>query len=108
MNIIWTEDAAEELIDIILYQKMKYGKEKAHKVYGTIQNRITSIINFPHKGRLVPELSSLGITSYHEIIEPPWRLIYRVTTDGIYIISLIDSRRNVEELLYKKLIDGKL
>ena len=107
-DIIWTEDAAEDLLDIITYQKLKYGVEKANAVYASIQKRVSSLLNYPQKGRIVPELHSIGVTSYHELIEHPWRIIYRVTETAVYIVSLLDSRRNVEEVLYKKMIDGKL
>ena len=108
INIIWTEDAAEDLIDIVAFQKAKYGSDRARKVYDSIQNAIHSISNFAQKGRVVPELVTLGITSYNEVIHSPWRILYKISNDSIYITSLIDGRRNVEEILYKKVIDGKI
>jgi len=107
-DIIWTEDAAEDLFDIISYQKMKYGLEKATSVFESLQKKVSSLINFPQKGRIVPELHSIGITSYHELIENPWRIIYRISDTTVFIVTLLDSRRNVEEVLYKKVIDGRL
>ncbi len=107
-TILWTEDAAEDLFDIISYQRMKYGLEKANAVYESIQKRVSSLMNFPQKGRVAPELHSIGITSYRELVESPWRIIYRVADSTVYIVTLLDSRRNVEEVLYKKVIDGKI
>jgi len=106
-RIIWTEDAAEDLIEIVSYQKTKYGLERAKKVYSGIQNTVRSLTDFNQKGRIVPELSAIGMNSYNEIIFSPWRIIYKVTSDSVYIVSLLDGRRNVEDILYKKVVDGK-
>ena len=51
---------------------------------------------------------SIGVIDIREIIENPWRIFYRITTHEIQVISVIDGRRNVEEILYKKVIDGKM
>lgn len=107
-DIAWTEDSAEDLLAIISYQKTKYGLEKAKAVYESIQKCVSSLLNFPQKRRIVPELHSIGITSYHELIENPWRIIYRITDKTVYIVTLLDSRRNVEEVLYKKVIERKI
>ena len=56
------------------------------------------------KGRIVPELQNEGITLYREIIVAPWRIIYQIGIDTVYIMAIIDSRQNVEEVLLKKII----
>ena len=45
-TIIWTEDAAEDLIEIVSYQKTKYGLDRAKKVYSGIQNTVQSLTDF--------------------------------------------------------------
>ncbi len=47
---------------------------------------------FPLKGRVVPELQKEGITLYREIIVSPWRIMYKVGNDTVYIMVILDSR----------------
>jgi len=35
-------------------------------------------------------------------------ILYKVESDIMEIISIIDQRRNLEEILYKKILDGKI
>jgi toxin ParE1/3/4 len=107
-KIIWSEDAADDLEDLIQYIISKSGKEVARLIYDRIIAKIEKLSTYPEVGRLVPELNIIGNTEIHEIIESPWRIIYRIDDKVINIITVIDGRRNVEEILYKKIIDGKL
>ena len=107
-KIIWSDDAADDLCDIISYIRHASGKKIASDISARILGHVEKIVIFPESGRLIPELSSMGITDIREIIEAPWRICYRIVDDEIRVLSVIDGRRNVEELLYKKLIQGGL
>jgi hypothetical protein len=39
-----------------------------------------------------------------ELLIPPWHLIYRLEGLKIYVLSFIDSRQNVEDILLKRLV----
>lgn len=107
-KIVWSQDASDDLIDIVTYIKEKSGKNIAAEIYSRIILHVEKISISSTIGRIVPELMSIGIHDIREIIEKPWRIFYRITSNEIHIISVIDGRRNVEELLYKKVIDGKI
>ena len=107
-KIVWSQDASNDVIDIVLYIKEKSGKGIANEIYQRIVSHVEEIDVFPERGRVVPELMSIGVIDIREIIEKPWRIFYRIVSDEIQIISVIDGRRNVEEILYKKVIDGKM
>ena len=106
--ILWSQDAREDIEEIILFIKDRSGSEIARSIYQRIIERIEKLTELSKVGRKVPELSILGNHEYHEIIESPWRIIYRIDEKEVRIISILDGRRNVEEILYKKMIDGKL
>ena len=107
-KIIWSQYASDDLVEIITYIKERSGKQIANEIYLRIINHVEKIVIFPESGRLIPELLALGIIDIREIIETPWRIFYRVETSEVQIISIIDGRRNVEELLFKKVIDEKI
>jgi plasmid stabilization system protein ParE len=80
----------------------------AFEVFKEIKQKASSLYTFPDRGRIVTELQDQGIYLYRELIVPPWRIIYRISEKNVYILSVLDSRRNVEDILLKRLISLKL
>ncbi|TLU57960.1 MAG: plasmid stabilization protein, partial [Chlorobium sp.] len=37
-------------------------------------------------------------------IVAPWRVLYRIADGNIYVSAVLDSRRNVEDILLQRLI----
>ena len=106
-KVIWSEDASLDLVDIISYIKSHSGKGIAKKIYTRIKSKIENIIDFPKAGIVVPELVNIGITDIYQIIESPWKIYYKILEDKILVLSVIDGRRNLEEILYKKIITSR-
>jgi len=104
--VIWSEDASLDLVDIVLYIKIHSGKEIAKGIYTRIKSKINNIVDFPKAGMSVPELVDIGIIDIYQIIISPWKIYYKIIEDKIMILSVIDGKRNLEEILYKKIITG--
>jgi len=104
-QIKWTSNAKEDLLNIVGYIKDD-SPSIAREIYNKIRSKADSSNFFPLKGRVVPELQKEGITLYRELISSPWRIIYKVDNDIVYIMAIFDSRQNVEELLLQKLLRG--
>jgi len=104
-KVQWTSNAKEDLLNIITYIK-EDSPTIARETYQKIKKKANSSNFLPLRGRLVPELQKEGITMYRELISSPWRIMYKVNNNTIYIMAIFDSRQNVEELLLQKLIKG--
>lgn len=102
-KVKWTSNAKEDLLTIVDYIK-KDSLSAARKVFEQIKEKVQSSNFFPLKGRVVPELLKEGITIYRELIVEPWRIMYKIENDTVYIMAIFDSRQNVEELLLQKLL----
>jgi Plasmid stabilization system protein len=89
----------EEIVEYYFDDRPEYAK----KIFEVLFERIQSLKNFPKKGRFVPELLEYNINEYREILESYWRIIYRIDDDIVEIFTVIDSRRNVQDLLVEKL-----
>ena len=99
----WTKNAKYDLLDIVSRIK-KESPSIAKDIYLKLRKKAHSSNFFPLKGRVAPELQAEGITQYREIIAAPWRIIYRIGDDTVYIMSIIDSRRNLDELLLQRIL----
>jgi plasmid stabilization system protein ParE len=71
----------------------------AVKVVKRIERLAQSLVSLPTRGRIVPELRWHGITRYHELIMKPWRILYRIDNSMVYVVGVLDGRRQVEDLL---------
>ena len=107
-DVIWSKDAGNELIEIISYIKYNTGKITAEKIYTKILNEVNRISKNPERRRISPLLREFGINYIHQFNISPWIVYYKVENNKMEIISIIDGRRNLEEILYKKIIDGKI
>ena len=106
-KVQWTSNAKEDLLNIIDYIKQD-SVENARKVYAQIREKAHSGNFLPLRGRVVPELQKEGITIYRELTTQPWRVMYKIENNTIYIIAIFDSRQNIEELLLQKLLKGNM
>ncbi len=100
-KIFWTNVAENDLKEIIEYISLD-SPYNALKILKKIKQTASDLYTLPERGRIVPELQEQGILQYRELIIPPWRLIYRITGRKIYVLSVIDSRQNVEDILLKR------
>ena len=105
-RILWTDVAESDLREIIAYIAID-SPSNGLKILKKIKIRAASLYRFPERGRIVPELQEQGIHFYREVIETPWRILYRISANDVYVLSLIDSRRNVEDILLKRLLYQK-
>lgn len=101
-SVLWTAPAHKDLKDIVNYIAVN-NKINALKIFERIEEKVNKLKTFPKSGRIVPELEYFNLLTYHEIIENPWRIIYRIEKEKVYIITIIDGRRNLEDLLVKKI-----
>lgn len=107
-KIVWSLDANNELLEIVSFQKEKYGRKKALEIYESLHGKVLVTKQQPEVGRVVPELAVIGLNTIRELIQSPWRILYTVNGERIEILSVVDGRRNFEEILYRKVLEGKL
>ena len=107
-QIIWSKDAGDELTEIVTYIKYNTGKITAQKIYNKIVNEIKRVSENAGGRRISLLLKEFGINDIHQLNINPWIIYYRARKNTMEIISIIDGRRNLEEILYKKVIEGKI
>jgi addiction module RelE/StbE family toxin len=101
-RVVIPPSVKKDLRDIVEYY-YEVNQQYSRKIFGKIVERISELEGFPEKGRVVPELRDHNIVTYKELIEEPYRIIYKISNEEILIVAVIDGRRNVEEILIRKL-----
>jgi toxin ParE1/3/4 len=102
-EIVWARVAEADLLGIVEYIAGD-NPRAALKVLGKIKASTARLHHSPKRGRVVPELLRHGISRYREIVIKPWRVFYRIEEQRVYVVSVVDGRRNVEDLLLERLL----
>jgi toxin ParE1/3/4 len=102
-EVEWSKISEKDLVAIIEYIADD-NPSRAYEVFQEVKRKASKLRSLPERGRIVPELQEQGITQYRELVIPPWRIIYRISERKVYVLSVLDSRRNIEDILLKRLI----
>ena len=89
MKVHWTDNAIEHLVNIYEYISLN-SPTYAKRIVDKITRRSEQIADHPQSGRKVPEYDSEDI---RELIEAPYRIIYRIKLDQIDVLAVIHGAR---------------
>ena len=101
-EVIWTHTAENDLLGIIEYIAQN-SIGNALNILENIKKQVSELYFSPKRCRIVPELANQGINQYRDMVIPPWRVIYKISESTVYVLSVLDSRQNVEDILLKRL-----
>jgi toxin ParE1/3/4 len=76
----------------------------ADKALGRLERRIATLMIFPERGRVVPELQWHGINHIREIFEKPWRILYQLRASRVVIVAVYDGRRDLQDVLLERFL----
>lgn len=105
-EIVWARRAENDLKEIIDYIATD-SPGTALTIFERIKNKASSLYTMPERCRIVPELKDQGILHYRELIVSPWRIMFRIAGMKVYVLSVLDGRRNIEDILLNRLIQMK-
>jgi len=92
-SLRWTEQATSQLAAIAEYIAVS-SPVYAEQVVDRLVRRLGQAQRFPESGRMVPEFQHADV---RELVERPYRLIYRVRSDAIEVLSIVHGRRLLED-----------
>lgn len=99
----WAQPASKDLENIIDYISQD-NVDTAITIFEKIKSKCNTLNQFSDRGRIVPELKAYGILSYRELIISPWRVIYRTSDQKVHVLAVIDSRRNMDDILIERFL----
>ena len=105
-QVFLTDAAAKDLEEIHAYIARHDAEGKADYVLDQIEAAVRSLSEFPARGAYPNELISLGIREYREVFFKPFRIVYRIIDQQVYIMLIADGRRDMQSLLQRRLLDG--
>jgi toxin ParE1/3/4 len=103
-SVVILESAEHDLKELRAYILKNFSVEIWHTSYAKIKEVIRSLQNFPQAGSIPEEIASLNLTQYRQVLVGMNRVIYEVRQDTIYIHIIVDTRRDMNSLLTRRLL----
>ena len=88
-RLVWTRPALDDVREIRAYiarDSPRYARIVAERLFDAVERLRTH----PLFGRMVPEL---GQPTVREVIEAPYRIVYRVRADVLEVIAVVHAAR---------------
>jgi len=98
------QTAEQDLYDIINWIAQNDSPEKAHRLLDKLIKSYQSLKDLPLRGHKLPELKQISTLDYLEIHQGPYRIIYQVQIQTVYIHAVLDGRRELADLLESRLL----
>lgn len=105
-QIFLTDDASRDLEELYDYIASHEAPRKADDVLDQIEKAFSSLTENPERGAYPKELLAVGLREYREIFFKPYRLIYRVMAENVYVMLIADGRRDMQTLLQRRLFQA--
>jgi len=96
--------AISDLKEIFVYFSINDSIESANKLLDVLEATCYKQEKYLERGHIPPELRQTGIKNYLEIHYKPYRIIYEIEGKLIYIHSVLDGRRNIQEILNNRIL----
>ena len=90
MKVSIAESALADLEEILHYYRERDAEGSGRRAVSAILQRIEQLIPHPESGRIVPEFDAPFL---RELIEPPFRIVYRHDNDRVRVVRVWRSER---------------
>ena len=105
-SVFLTDDAARDLEDLCDYINLYDVPGKMDYFLEQIEKALNSLSEYPQRGTYPKELLAIGLREYREIFFKPYRIIYRVMGNNVYVFLIVDGRRDMQTLLQQRLLQA--
>ncbi len=105
-RVLLTDDAVRDPEEIRDRIDARESPARADDVLDRIEEAFEGLSGHPHRGRHPGELLDIGIREYREVFCKPYRIIYRVVGETVYVLVVADGRRDMRSLLERRLLEG--
>lgn len=99
-----TDDAEHDLEELCDYIERHDMPGRVDHVLEQLEKVFDNLSAHPHRGNYPKELLEVGIREYREVFFKPYRVIYQVMENEVYVLLIADGRRDMQTLLQRRLL----
>ena len=102
-EVFLSPEAETDLLAICSYIENKDSRESADRIFLGLKKKCFGLEEFPDRGHFPPELERIHVRDYSEIHFKPYRIIYRISGNSVFIHAILDGRRNLQDTLFDRI-----
>jgi plasmid stabilization system protein ParE len=96
--------AKSDLKEIKSYLTRQFSAASWQQTYDSLKQALRRIETQPYAGSMPEEIERLSLSQYRQVVCGMNRIIYEVRDKTIYVHIIADTRKNLQSLLLKRLI----
>lgn len=104
MKVVILESAQADLVELRSYIVKNFSVTTWRATYAKLKLAIRNLAKFPQLGGIPDELETLNLTQYRQILSGKNRVIYEVRQDAVYVHLIVDTRRDLKDVLMQRLL----
>ena len=98
------QEAEQDLRQTLRWVSINDSPIKARSLIEKLIKCCITLEELPYRGHTLKELERIAVKDYLEIHQGPYRIIYQVREQTVFIHAVLDGRRDLLELLEKRLL----
>ena len=103
-EVRFTLGARQDIELLHAYIAETVGIEQAERLLDRLDEAIETLAAFPERGAHPQELLAFGLREFRQLVVTPYRIIYRVLEQQVFVDLIADGRRDMQTLLARRLL----
>jgi toxin ParE1/3/4 len=103
-KVLIDPQAKQDLREIFIYVALNDNLRSTNKLLDSLEDKCYKLEKYSERGHIPAEIKSTGIKKCLEIHYKPYIIIYEIDNDVVYVHSVLDGRRNIQEILSDRLL----
>jgi toxin ParE1/3/4 len=103
-DVIFDQDAEDDLFDIYAFVAANDSVERADKLFAALKRTCLKLRKLPLRGTIPRELFDIGVLEFRELRYKPYRVLYSLDSTTVNVHCVLDGRRDIQTILQDRLL----
>ncbi|NWF10985.1 type II toxin-antitoxin system RelE/ParE family toxin [Pseudomonas salomonii] len=103
-RVVILHSAKNDLKDIKSYLIRQFSASTWQTTFESLKQAMRRLETQPYAGSIPEEIERLSMSQYRQVVSGMNRIIYEIREQTIYVHIIADTRKNLQALLLKNLI----
>jgi toxin ParE1/3/4 len=103
-DVIFDQDAEDDLFDIYAFVALNDSVENADRLFAALCRTCLRLRKLPLCGTISKELFEIGLTEFRELHDKPYRFIYSLESTTVNVHCVVDGRRDIQDFIQERLM----
>jgi toxin ParE1/3/4 len=103
-TVIMLPETTDDLANLYSYVARHDSIAHADMLLSKLEDTCATLGDNPQRGHVVPELKRIFVEGFREIHYKPYRVIFQIAGETVYVHAILDGRRELQAFLERRLL----